>query len=63
MKDGKLRKVVHMVHDEVIVIVPEDEAENTEKMMRVIMSKPPEWAKTLPVSCDAGKGKNYGEAK
>lgn len=63
MNDGKIRQVVHMVHDEVIAIVPEEEATNTERMMEIVMSTPPSWAQTLPVSCEAGKGKNYGEAK
>lgn len=61
--DGKIRKVVHMVHDEVIVVVPEDEADETKAMMERIMSTPPAWAKGLPVACEAGVGKTYGEAK
>ncbi len=63
MKDGKIRQVVHFVHDEVVVVVPEDEQEVTMKMMELIMSKPPEWAPEMPVSCEAGGGKTYGDAK
>lgn len=61
--DGKIRKVAHMVHDEVIVVVPEEEADLVEKAMVQIMSTPPAWAPTLPVACEAGKGKTYVEAK
>lgn len=63
MKDGKVRQIVHFVHDEVVVVVPEDEQEVTMKMMELIMSKPPEWAPEMPVSCEAGGGKTYGDAK
>ncbi|MGN0262702.1 MAG: DNA polymerase, partial [Eggerthellaceae bacterium] len=61
--DGLIRRVVHMVHDEVIVVVPDAEAEETKQMMERIMSTPPKWAPSLPVSCEAGLGKTYGEAK
>lgn len=63
MNDGKIRRVVHMVHDEVIVVVPEEEADAVQKMMETTMSTPPSWAPGLPVSCEAGQGKTYIEAK
>lgn len=63
MNDGKIRKIVHFVHDEVVVVVPEEEKENTMKMMELIMSRPPSWASNMPVSCEAGGGKTYGDAK
>ena len=61
--DGKIRRVVHMVHDEVVVVVPDEEAQETKAMMEKIMSKSPSWAQGLPLACEAGLGKNYGEAK
>ena len=63
MKDGKIRRVVHFVHDEVVVVVPENEKEITMQMMELIMSHPPKWAPNMPVSCEAGGGKTYGDAK
>lgn len=63
LADGKIRRVVHFVHDEVVAIVPEDEVEDTTKMMMTIMSTPPSWAPGLPISCDADSGKSYGDAK
>lgn len=63
MKDGKIRRVVHMVHDEVVCVVPEDEFEWTAKMMETIMCQPPSWAKDLPLACESGGGKTYGDAK
>ena len=61
--DGKIRRVVHMVHDEVVVVVPEDEAEWTQAMMESVMRKSPKWATGLPLNCEAGVGDNYGQAK
>lgn len=63
LNDGKIRKIVHFVHDEVVVVVPEEEKEITMKMMELIMSHPPKWAPEMPVSCEAGGGKTYGDAK
>ena len=63
MNDGKIRQIVHFVHDEVVAVVPEEEKENTMKMMELIMSRPPSWAPEMPVSCEAGGGKTYGDAK
>lgn len=63
MNDGRIRQVCNMVHDEVVVIVPEEEAEWCKNMMETCMKSRPSWAKTLPVSCEAGVGFTYGEAK
>lgn len=62
-EDGKRRQVVLMVHDEVVVVVPKEEAEKVKTLMETAMSRPPRWASGLPVSCEAGIGNNYGEAK
>lgn len=61
--DGRIRRVVHMVHDEVIVVVPEEERVSVMETMEALMSQPPAWAPTLPVSCEAGAGKTYKDAK
>ena len=62
-KDGKIRRVAHMVHDEVIVVVPNEEADYVKRKMEEIMSTPPNWASDLPVNCEAGVGTTYAEAK
>lgn len=61
--DGKVRQVVLSVHDEVVVIVPDEEAEATKKMMETVMKVSPSWCKALPLNCEADIGKSYGEAK
>lgn len=54
-------KVVLTVHDAVVCVVPEDEAEEAKACIVEIMSEPPEWAKGLPVACEAKSAQSYGE--
>ena len=56
-------KTVLTVHDEVVVMVPEDYAEPTLKVMVDIMSTPPKWAPDLPISCEGAFGDSYGDCK
>jgi len=60
---GKLYKVVMTVHDEIVVCVREDLAEKAAWVMGEIMSKAPAWCKDLPVACEIGIGRSYGETK
>lgn len=55
--------VVLTVHDEVVCVVPEDEAEAAKAFMLAEMSKAPSWAPDLPVACEADVGRSYGDAK
>ena len=60
---AKRYKVVMTVHDAVACIVPKEEEEEgrafVEKMMRVR----PTWAQELPLDCESGVGKSYGDCK
>lgn len=49
------------VHDAAVIIVKEEE--QTEALAYIVerMSKPPDWAKGLPVACEANVGKSYGD--
>ena len=49
------------VHDAAVCVVPEDEVNEACAWIVEVMSKPPEWAKGLPVACEAHYGQNYGE--
>ena len=62
-KDGRIRRIVNMVHDEVVVVVPKEEAELTKAYMMKAMKTPLNWCKGLPVSCEADIGETYGDAK
>lgn len=52
-------RTVHMVHDELIVIGPEEYAQDIYDKMKVIMSTPPSWALDLPLECEGGFAQNY----
>ena len=62
-KDGIPRRVCLMVHDEVVCCVPDAERDETQAFMEAAMRKTPKWAPGLPVDCEAGSGKCYGDAK
>lgn len=61
--DSRRFKVVLTVHDEVVVIVPEDQGQYMLDYMTKTMSVPPKWALTLPVACEGDFALNYGECK
>ena len=43
-------RIVTMTHDEIVVVCPAEQAEQCKADMTRIMSTPPEWAPTLPLS-------------
>jgi DNA polymerase len=59
---GKQYKVVFQVHDEIIILAPEAQADVAEQALIQVMSTPPSWAPDLPVACESGKATNYGDA-
>jgi DNA polymerase len=58
---GKYYKVALQVHDEIVIVVPEDKAQAAQQHVEQIMSTPPEWALDLPVACESGVAYNYGD--
>jgi len=66
MTDAMLKipyKVVMTVHDEIVCVVREEESEDAAGVIEDVMSQSPAWAKDLPVACEVGISKSYGEAK
>jgi DNA polymerase len=51
--------VIMRVHDEVVCLVKESEAEEKLKQIIEIMSTPPEWASGLPLGAEGGLSKVY----
>lgn len=49
------------VHDAVVIIAPEDEADKACSIVTEIMSQAPAWAADLPVACEAKVGATYGD--
>ena len=68
MTDGMLRiqekyPCVLTVHDEVVALVPEDDAEEAEKWVLAQMVMDPEYMKGIPLDAEASCAKRYGDAK
>lgn len=51
------------VHDEIVLVVDEDDAEDCLAFCLGVMSQPPVWWKELPVAAEGGIGQRYSEAK
>jgi DNA polymerase len=60
---GARYKVILQVHDEVVIMCDESEADEARTFMEQVMSTPPAWAPDLPVACESGVGPNYGDCK
>jgi DNA polymerase len=58
---AKKYKVVMTVHDAIACIIPEQEAEAGQEYVEMCMKMRPKWALDLPLSCESGMGKSYGE--
>jgi len=68
MTDGMLRiqkrySCVLTVHDEVVCLVPEDEAVEAEQWVLEQMIEEPKYMKGIPLGAETGCNKRYGEAK
>jgi DNA polymerase len=58
---AKKYKVVMTVHDAVACIIPEAEAQTAQEYVEICMRMRPKWAMELPLNCESGVGKTYGE--
>lgn len=56
-------RVVLQVHDEIVCMVPEAEAEEAKAFIRAVMSQPPSWGPDIPIACEIDFGPSYGDAK
>ena len=59
---GKQYHVVFQVHDEIIVTALDADATAAQAALEKVMFTPPTWAPDLPVACESGFSKNYGDA-
>ncbi|UCG10232.1 MAG: hypothetical protein JSW30_05860 [Dehalococcoidia bacterium] len=53
-------KVAMTVHDAVVAVVPEDEAEEGRAFVEQCMRMRPKWASGLPLNCESKIGASYG---
>ena len=57
----KRYRVVLTVHDAVACVVPEDEADEAQAYIEECMRTSPPWALDLPLNCESGMARNYGD--
>ena len=61
LRIDKKYKVVLTVHDAIACVVPEAEADEAQQYVESCMRWRPTWAATLPLNCESGMGKSYGD--
>ncbi len=59
---AKRYKIALTVHDSVVCCVKESEVGEARKYIEACMNTTPAWADGLPIACESGTGKSYGEA-
>lgn len=63
LRIAKKYRAVLTVHDSIVCCVPDDEVAEAKAWVEESMRWVPEWAAGLPVNCEAGVGKNYGDCE
>ena len=58
---SKRYKVVLTVHDSVVCCVPDEDVAEAQSYIETCMCMVPEWADGLPIDCESGVGKSYGD--
>ena len=53
-------KVAMTVHDSVVVVAPQDEADEARAFIEQCMRTRPKWAAALPLNCESKMGPSYG---
>jgi len=61
LKIAKRYKVVLTVHDAVACIAKEAEAKEAQEYVEQCMRWRPKWCQTLPLNCESGVGRSYGD--
>jgi len=60
---AKVYDVVMTVHDELVMLCPEDEVDECVAYVKKCMTTAPTWCSDLPLGCEVGVGDNYMDAK
>ena len=63
LKIGRKYRIVMTVHDSIICCVPETEVSEAQLSVEESMRWVPDWATGLPLDCESGIGKRYGECE
>ena len=60
---AKKYKVVLTVHDSIACCVKDKEVAEAQEFIESRMRWTPDWAKGLPIDCESGTGKSYGDCE
>lgn len=63
LRIAKKHRAVLTVHDSIVCCVPDAEVVEAKAWVEESMRWVPDWAAGLPVNCEAGVGKNYGDCE
>jgi DNA polymerase I-like protein with 3'-5' exonuclease and polymerase domains len=58
---AKKYRVVLTVHDAIMCVVPDAQVEVAQSYIKWCMTRVPEWGGGLPINCEVGTGKTYGD--
>lgn len=54
-------RFVLQAHDELVFIIPDEFVEDAKKIIHEEMTRPPTWARDIPLTCDIQSGPTYGD--
>ena len=60
---SKKCRIVLTVHDSIVVCAKDDEVDETQAYVEQCMRWVPAWAEGLPIDCESGIGKSYGDCE
>jgi DNA polymerase len=63
LRISKRYRVVLTVHDSIVCCVPEEEVQEAQVFVEACMRWVPDWANGLPIDCESGIGKSYGDCE
>ena len=63
LKIAKKHRVVLTVHDSVVACVPDEKVGEAQAYVEDCMRWIPDWAEGLPIDCESGTGKSYGDCE
>ena len=63
LRIAKRYAVVMTVHDSIACCIPEAQADEAQGFIEQCMRWTPDWAEGLPINCESGVGKSYGECE
>ena len=63
LKIAKKHRVVLTVHDSVVACVPDEKVGEAQAYVEDCMRWIPDWAEGLPINCESGTGKSYGDCE